>query len=190
MDETCKKCRCVLVARIALTRVIVRREQLADLPAVRAVQAAAFDRGEGEPVEVRLLDQLRESDDWVPELSWLAEIDGRIVGHVVCTRGHVGEVGCVGLGPLGVVPDCQRAGVGTALMHAVIGAADALGEPLIALLGDPAYYSRFGFTPSTAHGVHPPDASWGEHFQIRQLSTWTEPITGTFRYSASFNTIT
>ncbi len=176
--------------QIALILVIVRRERLADLPPVRAVQAAAFDRGAGEPVEVRLLDELRESGDWVPELSWLAEIDERIVGHVVCTRGHVGEVGCVGLGPLGVVPDCQRAGVGTALMYAVIGAADALGEPLIALLGDPAYYSRFGFAPSTSLGVHAPDANWGEHFQILQLTAWTEQITGTFRYSAPFNTIT
>ena len=125
----------------------------------------------------------------MPELSWVAEIDGRVVGHCVCTRGHVGEVGCVGLGPIGVVPEAQRAGVGSALMYASIGAADALGEPLIALLGDPAFYSRFGFLLSTDLGVRPPETSWGVHFQVLPLRTWTESITGSFRYSAPFATI-
>ena len=148
--------------------------------AARAVQAAALDRGEGEPPEARLLDELRECDGWMPGLSWIAEVDGSVVGHCVCARGHIGEVGCVGLGPIGVVPEAQRAGVGSALMHCSIGAADALGEPLIALLGDPAYYSRFGFVPSTNLGVRPPETSWGAHFQVLPLRTWTESITGSF----------
>lgn len=150
---------------------------------------AAFGRGEGEPPEARLLDELRDCDGWMPELSWVAEIDGRLVGHAVCTRGHVGEVDCVGLGPIGVVSDAQRAGVGSALMFAMIGAADALGEPLIALLGDRAYYSRFGFVPSTDLGIHPPETSWGAHFQVLPLSNWNESIEGSFRYAAPFDTI-
>ena len=52
------------------------------------------------------------------------------------------------LGPLSVRPDRQRQGVGSALMHAVLGAADALGERLVALLGSTAYYPRFGFRPA------------------------------------------
>lgn len=168
---------------------VVRRERSVDRAAARAVQAAAFDQGEGEPPEARLLDELRESDAWMPGLSWVAEINGRVVGHCVCTRGHVGEVGCVGLGPIGVAPDAQRSGVGSAMMHAMIGAADALGEPLIALLGDPAYYSRFGFVPSIDLGIHPPEPSWGVHFQVLQLTTWTESMTGSFRYAAAFDTI-
>ncbi|MGH3687190.1 MAG: GNAT family N-acetyltransferase [Pseudonocardiaceae bacterium] len=50
----------------------------------------------------------------------------------------------ISLGPLGVIPACQRRGVGRALMHAVLAAADALDEPAVTLLGDPAYYSRSG----------------------------------------------
>ena len=168
---------------------IVRRERSADHEAVRAIHVSAFDRGEGDPVEAHLLDELRGCDAWIPALSWVAEVDGRIMGHSVCTRGHVGEVGCVGLGPIGVVPDAQRVGIGSALMYAMIGAADALGEPLIALLGDPAYYARFGFAPSTDHGISPPEESWGPHFQVLRLSTWTESIMGTFRYAAPFETI-
>lgn len=169
--------------------VIVRRERQTDHAASRAVHAAAFDQGDGEPVEARLLDALRECEGWLPALSWVAEIDGRVVGHNVCTRGHVNGVPSVGLGPIGVLPDRQQAGIGSALMYAMIGAADAAGEPLIALLGDPGYYSRFGFVESTVLGVTPPEVEWGVHFQLLPLTAWRESITGTFRYSAPFDDI-
>lgn len=166
---------------------IVRRERPTDRAAARAVQAAAFDTGDGEPIEARLLDELRRCDGWIPALSWVAELDGRVVGHGVCTRGHVGDVPCVGLGPIGVEPAVQLDGVGSALMHALIGAADAAGEPLIALLGNPAYYSKFGFITATDLGVAPPNAAWGVHFQVLPLSAWVDTITGTFRYASPFD---
>lgn len=153
------------------------------------MQVAAFDQGEGEPIEAHLLDELRECDGWLPGLSWVAEIDSRIVGHAVCTRGHVGDVPCVGLGPIGVMPDSQHAGVGSALMHAMIGAADAAGEPLIALLGDPDYYARFGFVASTELGVIPPEPGWGRHFQVRPLNSWNDSIVGAFRYASPFDEV-
>lgn len=168
---------------------IVRRERPPDRAASRAVQAAAFEEGEGEPVEAGLLDELRECDGWLPALSWVVEIDGQIVGHNVCTRGYVNNVPCVGLGPIGVVPDSQHAGVGSALMHAMIGAADVVGEPLIALLGDPGYYSQFGFVPSTDLGVVSPGTGWGRHFQVLPLTAWNDSITGSFRYSAPFDEV-
>lgn len=168
---------------------IVRRERTIDQAAARAVHVNAFDNGDGEPAEARLVDDLRECDGWIPALSWVVETQGRVVGHNVCTRGHVGNVPCLGLGPIGVESDAQRAGIGSALMHAMIGAADASGEPLIALLGDPSYYSRFGFFPSTEIGVQAPDPGWDVHFQVLPLSTWNDTITGTFRYAAPFDEI-
>ena len=96
---------------------------------------------------------------------------------------------CVGLGPLGVIPDSQHTGVGSALMHAMIGAADAAGEPLIALLGDPSYYSRFGFVPSTDLRIEAPKVQWGPHFQILPLTAWNDSITGSFRYSTPFDNV-
>lgn len=168
---------------------IVRRELPADVAASRIVQSAAFDSGEGEPAEARLLDALRSCDGWIPALSWVAEIDSRIVGHNVCTRGYVNDVPCVGLGPIGVAPDSQHSGVGSALMHTMIGAADSLGEPLIALLGDPAYYSKFGFVPSAELGITPPEAEWDVHFQVLPLAAWNDGITGAFQYSAPFGEV-
>ncbi|MFK8022340.1 MAG: GNAT family N-acetyltransferase [Ilumatobacter sp.] len=168
---------------------IIRRERHGDHDAVRGIHAAAFDRGGGVPVEVGLLDALREDDGWLAHLSWVAEIDGRVVGHVVSTRAHVDDLCCVGLGPIGVAPEVQRVGVGSALVHVSIGAADASGEPLIALLGDPDYYSRFGFVASSELGVEAPDVAWGVHFQALPLSAWTAEARGAFKYATPFDEV-
>ncbi len=127
---------------------------------------------------------LRRDVGWIGSLSLVAECDRRIVGHVVSTRGWVGELAAVGLGPLSVLPDHQGQGVGHALMHAVIGAADATGEPLIALLGDRHFYGRFGFVEASGLGVLAPDPTWGEHFQVRMLTDCPSQIGGSFRYAA------
>jgi putative acetyltransferase len=170
--------------------VFVRREAEGDVAAVREVTAGAFAKPErAVPVEVTLLDALRASDAWLPRLSLVAIEDGDVVGHVVCTRGHVGDVPVLGLGPLSVRPGRQRRGVGLALMHAVLGAADALGEPLVALLGSPAYYGRYGFRPATDLGIVPPDPGWGAYFQVRTL-TWHDPsIIGVFAYAPPFDDV-
>lgn len=167
---------------------LIRRELADDAGAVRDVVAAAFARAaEQIPVEVTLLDELRADDGWLPALSLVAvdPADGQVIGHVVGTRGSVGAGPALGLGPLAVRPDRQRRGVGQALMHAVLGAADALDEPLVALLGEPGYYRRFGFRPAARYGIAAPDPRWGDYFQIRPLSAYC-PVAGTFTYAEPF----
>jgi putative acetyltransferase len=171
--------------------VILRRERPGDEAAIAAVHVAAFarpdDRG-ATPPEVTLVDDLRASDAWIPALSIVAIVDGVIVGHVVCSRATLdGRDSVLGLGPLGVRPEAQNAGVGTALVHAVVAAADALDEPLVALLGNPAYYRRFGFEPATEHGIEPPDPGYGVHFQVRLLIRATGTEHGPFRYAPAFD---
>jgi putative acetyltransferase len=91
------------------------------------------------------------------------------------------------LGPLTVRPDSQRRGVGSALMHAILGAADPLGEPLVALLGNPAYYRRFGFQLSTVYGITPPKPEWQPHFQVRVLTGYQPSVRGMFTYPEPFD---
>jgi putative acetyltransferase len=165
----------------------------ADRDAIRAVHTAAFRPPEGGtvPVEAPLVEDLRAGDEWLPRLSLVADVDSAVVGHVVCTRGWVVvaggiEVPALGLGPLGVLPSHQGAGVGSALMHAVLGAADALGERLVALLGEPRYYGRFGFGPAAAQAISSPDPAWGDYFQVRWLAAGDPALAGTFRYAAPF----
>ncbi|MGH9296180.1 MAG: GNAT family N-acetyltransferase [Acidimicrobiales bacterium] len=95
----------------------------------------------------------------------------------------------VGLGPLGVLPSHQGGGIGQALMHAVLAAADALDAPEVVLLGSPSYYGRFGFRPAEELGVLPPDPSWGGHFQIRALTAWDGTIAGVFGYAPAFRLV-
>lgn len=166
---------------------IIRRERRGDDKAIFAVQARAF----GRDVEAQLVDDLRASDAWVPQLSLVALDDADIVGHVVCSRGRLepGAHAVLGLGPIGVDPDRQGDGIGSALMHAVLGAADALGDAIVALLGNPAYYGRFGFAPSRTYDITPPNAAWGDYFQVRTLTAYRPELHGTFHYAAPFDAI-
>ena len=168
---------------------LVRRELAGDEAAIRAVTAAAFARpGQDVPVEAPLVDWLRASSAWIPELSLVAvDPGGGVAGHVLCTRGTVGAAGVLALGPLSVRPDLQRQGVGKALMHAVLGAADALGEPLVVLLGSTGYYPRFGFRLASEYGITPQRPEWAEHFQVRALTAYDPALRGEFAYPEPFD---
>ncbi|MCW2777842.1 MAG: acetyltransferase [Frankiales bacterium] len=167
---------------------LLRREVPADEPAVESVVARAFATGDGaEPVEVGLLRALRAGPDWLPRLSWVAvDAQDRVVGHAVCSVAHVGSAPVVALGPVAVRPRLQGRGTGTALVHALLGAADVLGAPLVALLGEPAFYGRFGFVAGTSLGVLPPEPSWGPYFQVRTLTAYAPRVRGPFQYAPPF----
>jgi putative acetyltransferase len=197
--------------------VLIRREGENDAGVIRAITAAAFARrgaagsvaagsvaagsvaagsstagsvARSVAAEAGLVDELRGSEAWIPALSLVATgPDGEVTGHVLCTRAHVGGVPVLALGPLSVRPDRQRAGVGSALMHAVLGAGDALGEPLVALLGDPGYYSRFGFRLGSDYQITPPVPAWQPHFQVRLLSACRPSVRGAFRYAEPFDRV-
>lgn len=175
---------------------IVRPERVGDVEAIRAVTGAAFATAAhsappvepgGPPGEATLVDWLRADDGWIPELSLVAEADGEVVGHVVCTRGHVGRAPALGLGPVSVLPEHQRSGVGSALVAAVLAAADDRGEALVVLLGDPAYYGRFGFRPASSLGIDAPDPEWADYFQARPLAAYDPGLRGRFTYAEPFS---
>ena len=170
---------------------LIRREAPEDADIIRSVTAAAFARpGDGVPVEAPLVDWLRADPAWIPGLSLVAvDPDGDVTGHVVCTRGTVGSAPVLALGPLSVRPDRQRRGVGQALMHAVLGAAEALGEPMVVLLGSTGYYPRFGFRLACEYAITPKVPEWAEHFQVRTLTAYDPKVSGEFAYPGPFDRI-
>ncbi|WP_130494331.1 GNAT family N-acetyltransferase [Motilibacter rhizosphaerae] len=162
---------------------LVRREAHADVTAVDALHRAAFDRD----AEADLLAALRAEGDLVRPLCRVAVAAGLVVGSVVCSRATIaGADRVVGLGPVAVLPDRQGRGIGNALVHDVLGAADALDLQAVVLLGSPDLYARFGFEPAAAYGVDPPVPSWGRYFQLRPLSGWDGTLRGAFRYAPAF----
>ncbi|WP_207345226.1 N-acetyltransferase [Arthrobacter sp. E3] len=162
----------------------IRRERADDRPEILALVEAAFP----ESVEVRLLRGLFASREYIPELSLVADDEGELLGHVITTRGWIGKNKSLGLGPIAVLPERRRRGVGTALMRTTIAAANALGEPSIVLLGSAEYYPRFGFAPADSLGITSPDPSWGSHFMARALDAFVPGAHGQFAYAPPFNT--
>ncbi|MBF6334388.1 N-acetyltransferase [Nocardia abscessus] len=182
---------------------LIRRERADDTAAISAVHRSAFaphyaradhpdgagvsgDRGSADPPEVGLVAQLRSDEGWIPTLSLVAIEHDSVVGHLCLTRATVGPFPVLALGPIGVLADHQGAGVGSALMHAALGAADALDEPLIGLLGSLEFYPRFGFVPAARLGITPDDPAWISHFQVRSLSAYDSQIAGEFHYAEPF----
>lgn len=168
-----------------------RGQDAVEVAAVRAVQVAAFagrpEAAGAEPAEARLLDALRADPAWLPHLSRVAEVEGAVVGHAVCTRAQVAGSAALGLGPVGVLPGFQGRGIGSALVTTLCAAADRRGEALVVLLGDPGFYGRLGFEPAAALGVVPPVAAWEPYFQARRLTAY-DPARdrGAFTYAAPF----
>jgi len=175
--------------------VIVREQQADDYEAIRDVYAEAFRRPRfrspqnfgSVPPEVVLFEALWQAGDAIPELSFTAITDREVVGHVTASRATVAAEPVVAVGPIGVLPRQQGIGIGSALMDALLAAADAADVPLIVLLGAPQYYNRFGFRPAKDFGVISPEPEWGDAFQARPLTAYRESVAGPFRYAPAFS---
>jgi putative acetyltransferase len=174
---------------------IVRKQQPDDYDAVRHVYAEAFRRPRSrpphepgsDPSEVALFEALWTDGDVLPELSFTALTGGEVIGHVTASRATVATDPVVAVGPIGVLPEHQGNGIGSALMEALLAAGEAAGVPLVVLLGAPEYYGRFGFRPAEQLGVLSPEPAWGDAFQARPLSAYTAAVAGPFRYAPAFS---
>lgn len=162
---------------------ITRAETGADIPAIRAVNVAAF----GRPDEAAIVDALRADPAWIDGLSIVAtEEDGTVAGHALLTRCHVGDTPALALGPVAVLPEHQKTGAGSAAVRAALKAAESLGEHFVIVLGHPTYYPRFGFTRASQHGISLTIDVPDEALMALTLSP-THPLpTGTVHYAAPF----
>jgi len=160
-----------------------RPETAGDRQAVRDVVLAAFPT----PEEADLVDALRADAAWLEGLSIVSLTpDGTIAGHALLTRCHVDEAPALALAPCSVLPAYQRQGAGSAAIVAALEAARGQGENLVLVLGHPAYYPRFGFTPASGYGIRPPFDVPDEAMMALALDD-TRPVpAGTIRYPAAF----
>ena len=163
--------------------VVVRPENADDYAAVAAVTEAAF----GKPGERRMIEAIRASDGYVPDLSLVADEGGEIVGHVILSYVSLTNgTRLLELGPISVRPERQREGIGGALIRDALAIADERGEPLVLVLGHPSYYPRFGFERASTLGISPPEGIPDEPWMAIKLSAYRPEIRGQVVLPASF----
>ena len=172
---------------------IIRNEQKEDYRAVeQLVREAFWNLYVPGCNEHFVLHNLRKSKDFVPELDFVAEKDGQIVGQIVYSRGIIkgkgtNEEEVIGFGPLSVLPAFQKQGIGSALVTHTIALARDMGYPAICIYGDPRYYSRFGFRCAEKYDIKTAGDKFAVALQVLELRQRAlSRISGRFIESAAF----
>lgn len=159
--------------------ITIRYERPDDIPAIHTIQAAAF----GQPQEANLVDAIRASGN--SRISLVAERKGEVVGHILFSPVTLeGTTGGLGLAPIGVRPDLQNAGIGGALIREGLAQCRSLGAPFVVVLGEPKYYSRFGFERARNHGL---DNTYNVDEEFRIIVYGDDPPPGTVHYGLEFD---
>ncbi len=167
--------------------IIIRQEAPADYAAVYDLVKEAFASVEhADGNEQDLVNALRAGDAFLPELSLVAELDGKLAGHILFTRAKVGADEVLVLAPLSVRPEYHRRGVGTALIREGHKIAVSLGFLYSLVLGSETYYPRIGYIPAERLGVTVPDGIPSANFMAIQLREDAAPISGTVTYPKEF----
>jgi len=167
--------------------VTIRPEHPDDIAAIRAVNNSAF----GQKAEAIIVDSIRTS---CPDnVSLVAVDDGQVIGHIffspVTISSEHGVNHGMGLGPMSVLPDRQRQGIGSLLVHTGIEIIRERKSPFIIVLGHPQYYPRFGFVPALQYGLLPqwegiPD----DVFMVLVLDEkYMSGVSGTVKYREEFD---
>lgn len=172
-----------------MQKITVRPETADDLRAIDVVNLSAF---EGD-AEAQLVGALRATPGFVPELSLVAEFNGRIVGHTLLSKVRYvcasQEHSLLALAPMSVVPSQSHRGIGAELVNAAVQRARELGFPAIVVSGQPEYYARFGFAPGSDWQIQttPPVAT--ELLTVLELQPAGLPKGGRVIYPAMFAAI-
>ena len=165
----------------------IRTEQPADQQAVYDVVKRAFETAaHRDGNEQDLVNALRDSDAFVPELSLVAEQGGKIVGHILFTKVQIGTQQALALAPLSVLPEYQRQGIGSALISEGHKRAALLGYSYSVVLGSETYYPRMGYVTARTWGILPPFDVPDENFMAYRLREDAPEVSGIVRYAAAF----
>lgn len=167
--------------------IAIRQETAQDRPMVyRLIQEAFASAPHRDGTEQDLVEALRKSQAFLPKLSLVAEIKGRLAGHILFTKAKVGEDTVLALAPLSVSPEFQGQGVGTALIEEGHRIARILGFSYSIVLGSETYYPRLGYLPAHSLGVQVPEGIPSENFMAVKLLEMAAPIHGAMIYAPEF----
>ncbi|HVY06169.1 MAG TPA: N-acetyltransferase [Burkholderiales bacterium] len=160
---------------------LIRPEDARDFDTIRELLLATF----GREAESRLVERLRASGKIASAL--VAEEKERILGHVVFSKIATDTGGeALALAPLAVVPAFQRLGIGSALVSAGLERCRKDGQPRVLVLGDPLYYSRFGFAPAARFGLKCPLPAADASFMAMEMESRAFAGVSSVRYGHEF----
>lgn len=163
----------------------IREETGADIEAIRRVNRRAFAQDQ----EGNIVDALRSNGAAL--LSLVAIVDGELVGHIMYSPAVVGETTGAALGPMAVLPEFQRQGIGSRVVEAGNQKLKDMGYPFIIVVGHAEFYPRFGFTPASKHNIR---CEWDlpdEVFMMAVLDPLKmQGVSGLAKYRHEFSTVT
>ncbi|MBN1163805.1 MAG: N-acetyltransferase [Candidatus Krumholzibacteriota bacterium] len=169
----------------------IRHEKSEEREIVAQINRQAF----GDETESTLVASIRESEHFIPQLSLVAERDGRVVGHILFSPISIQQSDvthpALALAPMAVLPDFQRRGIGAALIRRGLEECKRLKQQVVVLIGHPEYYPRFGFKPAREYGLSLDFDVPGEAFMVLELEKGAlKKIGGVVKYPPAFNTET
>lgn len=170
----------------------IRQETKSDFGAVGKLIEKAFENeAMSDHREQFLVERLRQSEAFIPELSLVAEMDGYIVGHILLTRitihNGVESHDTLALAPVSVLPDYQGKGIGGKLIIEAHEKAKALGHTSIVLLGHDQYYPRFGYKQADTFGIELPFDVPKENVMVIELvENGLSGVNGVVEYPQEF----
>jgi putative acetyltransferase len=163
---------------------MIREERPDDVAAIRDVNRRAFEQDQ----EANIVDALRSNGGAL--LSLVATQNGRVVGHLMYSPLSVGPVTGAGLGPMAVLPEEQRQGIGSELVRVGNQKLKDAGCPFIVVVGHASFYSRLGFGPASRHGI---SCEWevpDDVFMVLVLDeARMQGVSGLAKYRPEFSTV-
>ena len=144
--------------------------------------------------EAMLVANLRSTDNFIPDLSLVAEIEGQVVGYILFSRVQLetqdGELPILALAPMAVLPKYQNQGIGTALVKQGLKVCQQYGEKVVVVLGHADFYPRFGFKQARSKGVQAPfPVPDNAYMLIELIPDILKDISGTVIYPPIFNNV-
>lgn len=167
----------------------IRREREEDYGLISALVKDAFaTAAHSDGDEHNLICRIRETAEYIPELSLVAMSGDNLVGHIMFSRICIGDNDALALAlaPLAVAPCMQGRGVGALLINSGHRIARCMGYVLSVVLGDPAYYGRFGYRNASAYGITAPFSIPDEYYMVCHLTDDTAIMPGKVKYSQAF----
>lgn len=173
-----------------MTAIRVRQEQATDREAVYLIHQNAFKQTN----EADLVNALRNSEAFIPELSIVAVIDEKVLGHLLFTRISITDGNAshesLALAPVAVDPVYQSQGIGSALIREGLFLAKKLGFKSIIVLGHEHYYPKFGFVSASRWQIKAPFNVPENAFMALELAPGSlESVSGTVKYAKEFEDI-